>query len=334
LLLLSGVGLLVSIAVAEQPARIDSRRDWKKCPAVAELTTDQDIYALGDVHGDYERLVALLQAAGLIQDDPARPDRIEWKGGKAVLVCTGDMIDKGDQSVQVLIALRALRASASKSGGQFIPLMGNHEAEFIASGGQSKKAAEFIKELRAREIDPAAVAQGRDSLGLGEFLRSLPFAARVNDWFFAHAGNTQGKASKKLQQDLEENVDSKGYKADVLLAADGLLESRLHPAPWWEKEGDKPDAAQERLAEYLRALGARHLVLGHQPGKVTFADQTTRPSGEIFQKYDGLVFLIDVGMSRAVGYGTGAILHISAGKHDRATALFADGSKRELWPRP
>jgi hypothetical protein len=164
-------------------------------------------------------------------------------------------------------------------------------------------------------------------------LRTLPFAARVNDWFFAHAGNSHGLTLKKLREELENGVDKNGFKADVLQDPNSLLLARSNqPSPWWEKEGEKPEASEERLRSYLKELGVKHLVVGHVPSKVTFADGTTRAAGEMFQKFDGTIFLIDVGMSRAVGYSTGAILHIPGEKHDRASAILGDGSKKDLWP--
>jgi hypothetical protein len=88
-------------------------------------------------------------------------------------------------------------------------------------------AQEFIKELHKHHIESADVAAGRDSAGVGQYLRSLPLAARVNDWFFAHAGDTGGRTLKVLRSDLEAEVDAKGYDADILLGKHGLLEARL-----------------------------------------------------------------------------------------------------------
>jgi len=331
---LCALGLALVFAPAarsDEPVKGAPARDWKKYPAIAELETTQDIYVLGDVHGDYDRLISLLLSAKLIAADPAKPESIQWNGGKAVLVNTGDMIDKGSQSYPVLVALRALRASADKGGGQVLLLSGNHEAEFIAGNGQNKKSVEFVKELKARNIKPEDVAAGKDEDGIGEMLRTLPFAARVNDWFFAHAGNSHGRALKKLREDLEGGIDKDGFKADVLQDPNSLLLARSQPAPWWEQEGDKPGTGEERLRGNLKALGVNHLVVGHVPGKVTFADQTSRPSGEVYQKYDGTIFFVDVGMSRAVGYSSGALLHIRGEKHDRASVLDSDGTSRELW---
>jgi hypothetical protein len=214
-----------------------------------------------------------------------------------------------------------------------VVVMGNHEAEFLAQGGASKKTADFAKELKARGLSPADVAAGRDALGLGAWLRALPFAARVNDWFFAHAGNTHGRTRARLDADLRAGVDRHGFGAHVLSAPNSLLEARLgRPAPWWEKAGDKPGEGKARLARHVRALGVKHLVIGHQPNKARFADGAARRAGELAQRFDGMIFFIDVGMSRGVGFSTGALLHVRAGKRGRASVVFADGSRKPIWP--
>ena len=74
-------------------------RNWQAHPAVVQLNTTADVYALGDVHGDYGRLVDLLAKGHLIAEKPEEPGRVRWSAGKAVLVCTGDLIDKGDHSL-------------------------------------------------------------------------------------------------------------------------------------------------------------------------------------------------------------------------------------------
>jgi hypothetical protein len=153
---------------------------------------------------------------------------VRWRAGKAVLVCTGDLIDKGRHSLKVIALLRAREEDAARAGGRVIVLMGNHEAEFLADPADDDKALAFLKELEKEGLDPKDVAAGRDALGVGGFLRHLPFAARVNDWFFAYAGDTHGLDLPGLRTELEEEVDEKGYGADVLLGKKGLLEARLH----------------------------------------------------------------------------------------------------------
>src|SRR5690349_6718281 len=49
-------------------------RNWGRCPAVVSLDTEETFYALGDTHGDYNRLVDLLVAGKLIENAPASPE--------------------------------------------------------------------------------------------------------------------------------------------------------------------------------------------------------------------------------------------------------------------
>src|SRR5206468_12719676 len=79
-----------------------SPRKWDQCPAVVTLETTEVVQALGDTHGDYERLVKLLVAGKLIAGVPDSPEQVAWSGGRSVLVVTGDMIDKWDHSLKVI----------------------------------------------------------------------------------------------------------------------------------------------------------------------------------------------------------------------------------------
>jgi len=305
----------------------DAGRDWSQHPAIVQLDTTQDLWALGDVHGDYDRMTALLAAAG-IAPVPAQPSAAQWSAGGAVLVCTGDLIDKWTQSLPVLAYLQALASSATASGGQVIVTMGNHEAEFLADPSGTK-TADFVTELNAAGISPASVASGAHPLG--QYLRALPFAARVNDWFFAHAGNTSGATLANLEASLRAGVDAYGYGAPILSDANSILEYKLDsPAPWWEVAGKDPATV---LAQYATAVSATHIVEGHQPGSVTFSDGTKRAKGTLFQKF-GEIFLIDVGMSRGVDDSAGALLHIqrnAATGKTTASVVLPSGASSVLW---
>jgi hypothetical protein len=324
--LLGALALIVlaaSLFAADTPPR-----NWGRCPAVVTLETSETFYALGDTHGDYNRLVDLLAAGKLIAGVPASPDKVTWSGGRSMLVVTGDMIDKWKHSLKVIALMRALTTSAATQGGRVVISVGNHETEFLADPTDSK-TKEFQNELTAANIKPADVANGTDSEGIGKFLLCLPFATKVNGWFFSHAGSTKGRTLTQLVNDLQQGIDTDGYNTKVLLGKKGLVEARMKPAPWWENPGDSPIQSQARLLSYADALGVQHIVFGHQPGTYTFNDDTTRKKGTMFTKFGGLVFLIDMGMSRGVDYSKGGLLRITS---DSATAVFADGTEKQLWP--
>jgi Ni/Co efflux regulator RcnB len=292
-------------------------RDWNRFPAIVERNTSAEVIALGDVHGGYERLVNLLSIAGLIKSDAQAPSGYSWTGGNRLLVSVGDLIDKGDQSIEVLDLMMKLESKAAAAGGEVIVTLGNHEVEFLANP-ENKKAHEFVAELHSKGIEPNTLPQ--DEKPYGEWLMNRPLAARVNDWFFSHAGNTSGKTIAELAEAFRHDVNQGDWGSNFLIGDDSLLEAEK----WWKGEGQ----AAKLLDDYLRAINVKHIAFGHDPG--AFHDK-----GQIGQEKDGRIFLIDVGMSPAVDYSKGALLLIdTAGGSVVATTLDADGTKKEIWRAP
>jgi hypothetical protein len=273
----------------------------------------QALYAIGDIHGDVERLARLLTAVHLA-------DGASWTGGRSVLVVTGDMVDKGPHSVAVLRLLSALHAAAPKAGGEVILLAGNHEAEFLAEP-TGKKSAEFAKELKHAGLDVAHVAACEGDIGA--FLCSLPFAARVGDWFFSHGGNTSGRTISELQSSIKDQMSKARYAAPELIGPTSILEARLVEGKKWFASPDE----RHLLETYASALGVHHMVRGHQHNDVEFSDGIVRATGEMFQRW-GLLFLIDVGMSREIDDSEGSVLRIASGT---AAAVCPDGKTTLLW---
>ncbi len=305
-------------------------RDWKQHPAVVEVDTIQldkatGIFAVGDAHSDYLRLTAVLRAAHLIdvKDD--------WTGGTAVLVSTGDMIDKGPRGLDVLRFYIKLRKTAPAKGGRVIVLAGNHEAGFLADPTVSK-VQEFVTQLKAAGLSPAYVAACKGEIG--EFLCTLPFAARVNDTFFSHAGSSKGRTVAQIESDIEEDFAKHGFAAEQLIGDGSILEARLNGTgkgrePWIDA-GLPARSEKQLLQDYTKALGVTRIVEGHVPSEVKFTDGVTRAPGEMFQRF-GLLYLIDTGMSVDINDSLGAVLHL---KTNSATAICPDGRKTPLFPAP
>jgi len=287
-------------------------RDWTRFPPVVDRTTSEEIVALGDVHGAYDRLLHLLQVGGIARADAKAKGGYAWAGGKRTLVSVGDLIDKGPQSLEVLDLMMSLQAGAREAGGDVIVTLGNHEAEFLARPGKKEKTEDFEKELEKRGIDLHDVAAGRNDYG--RFLRNLPMAARVNSWFFAHGGSTSGMSLVQIGDHFRAVVDSGKWKNPFLIGDDSLLEARK----WWKGDTDDKD---------LAALPAAHIVFGHDPG--AFKDKGT------IQTKGGRLFLIDVGMTPEFNYSKGALLLIDRKDgQDVATSLDASGTRKEVWRGP
>jgi hypothetical protein len=79
------------------------------------------IVAVGDIHGAYDALVKTLQAADVIDS------RLTWSGEKTHLVFTGDLLDRGAKSRQVMDLVMRLEKEARRRGGRVHLLLGNHE---------------------------------------------------------------------------------------------------------------------------------------------------------------------------------------------------------------
>ena len=69
------------------------------------------VVAVGDVHGSYDSLIAILRFAGIVDA------KGKWAGGKAHLVQTGDLLDRGKDARKVLDLLMRLEGDARKAGG-------------------------------------------------------------------------------------------------------------------------------------------------------------------------------------------------------------------------
>jgi serine/threonine protein phosphatase 1 len=159
--------------------------------APATLPPGKRVYAVGDVHGCLDQLVAL---HGLIAADlAARPV------AAAELVHLGDLVDRGPDSAGVV---GLLADGPPVAGLPSVTLSGNHEHMMLAalSGKPSEAAALWMDNggeatLRSWAVpaatSPAAWAAHIPPAHL-RFLRGLPFFHRVGPYFFAHAGVRPG----------------------------------------------------------------------------------------------------------------------------------------------
>ena len=93
---------------------------WTK-PKKTSADPSESLVAIGDVHGDFDDFVAILQHIGLIDKQN------HWTGGKTTFVQTGDLLDRGPKPREVMDLMMALEKEATKAGGRVVGLLGNHE---------------------------------------------------------------------------------------------------------------------------------------------------------------------------------------------------------------
>jgi len=194
------------------------------------------IVAIGDVHGAGDAFVSILQRAGLI--DAER----KWAGGNAILVQTGDLVDRGQDARAVLDLMMALESQASAAGGKVQALMGNHEVMTLL--GETRDAAPEVfqkfaaadAEARREQAYQATVKLSGDkppdktewltahplgyleyreafapSGSYGKWIRSKPIIAEIGGTAFMHGGinnefttDSLDNINKRVRRELNE----------------------------------------------------------------------------------------------------------------------------------
>lgn len=93
---------------------------WPATAAVTSGPADR-VVAVGDVHGEFDGFCSILRRTGLINDQN------HWIAGKATLVQTGDLIDRGPKGREAMALLVSMQTEANRAGGRVVALLGNHE---------------------------------------------------------------------------------------------------------------------------------------------------------------------------------------------------------------
>jgi len=114
------------------------------------------LVAVGDVHGDFVTFEALLGSLGLI-DQAGR-----WSGGTRNLVQTGDLLDRGAGSRQVMEFLMRLQSEARAAGGRVTVILGNHEVNNMTGDFSDRSREEFA--AFKRDEDPAERARRKEKI--------------------------------------------------------------------------------------------------------------------------------------------------------------------------
>ncbi|KAG8707651.1 hypothetical protein FRC08_000373 [Ceratobasidium sp. 394] len=95
----------------------------QESPANGQFT--RRIVAVGDLHGDLVNMKKVLKMAGVINDAG------DWSGNVDFFVQTGDIIDRGDDTLKMFVLMDRLREQALQAGGRVLSHLGNHEASRI-----------------------------------------------------------------------------------------------------------------------------------------------------------------------------------------------------------
>lgn len=97
----------------------------------------QRIVAIGDIHGDFNAWRTIAQSAGLMDANG------HWAGGTTIFVQTGDVPDRGPDTLKIIADLQRLQKEAPKAGGKVYALLGNHEVMNVTGDLRYVSPAEY-----------------------------------------------------------------------------------------------------------------------------------------------------------------------------------------------
>ncbi|WCT74118.1 metallophosphoesterase family protein [Sphingomonas naphthae] len=165
------------------------------------------VYAIGDVHGRLDRLMAV--EAAIAAHIAAHPPE-----GDALVIFIGDYVDRGPDSRGVIEALAGLRFAGLPAR----CLMGNHEdamLQFLESaaigpawfeyGGMATLASYGVKPAGPESVDRfERLRQGLVAIlpdSHRRFLGDLELSIELGDYLFVHAGVRPSRAIDQQQRD-------------------------------------------------------------------------------------------------------------------------------------
>lgn len=282
---------------------------------VADPSIYSRVFVISDVHGMYDNVLRVLQAGGVIDT------QANWAAGNSLLVITGDSIDKGAKSIEVMDLWIKLQGQARSVGGELVHTLGNHEAEFLANPSMTnKKAVELIAEMQSLRIPMSDLTMTITSRG--QFIHSEPVALRVGTWLFCHSGFYPDMRWDDFSAKAQQVIGSQSYDDDFLIGSNSILETKK-----WEQD---PSLVKGLLSR-MNQMGLYGIVFGHQPG--AFGIQ-----GRSAAKAQGRLIKIDNGMAPEAGGNPGSLLVFTSPKQMRGYSypvikvISANGSQKTLVP--
>jgi hypothetical protein len=243
-------------------------------PIVVPITARR-IVAIGDLHGDLGATRAALRAARAIDD------KDQWIGGELVIVQTGDVLDRGDDEIEIYQLLERLEADARKAGGALILLDGNHELMNAARDYRyvTPGAMADFGPRREQALDPGAPWAKK--------LARYNLVAIVGGTLFSHAGVLPDWITHLDDMNLSSRCWLDGQAGGP---SDPPLALTSESSPVWTRAFGMDDVDCTAVATTLTKLGVQRMVVGHTP----------QPNG-INSACDGKLWRIDVGLAQLYG---------------------------------
>lgn len=251
------------------------------------------LYVIGDSHGQFDTVTALLRNAGLIDAE------LRWAGGTRHFVMLGDLFDRGDDVTRLLWFVYGLEREAEAAGGRIHVVLGNHEIMVMTGdlryvSGKERLIAQRHAVGYSELFDP-------HSSVLGRWLASKPALLRIGDALLAHGGVGPrylgyglGELDDTLRLYMEEDVFTRWWDDEYLgtWAEETTLDSAAVDRRWdffnhpesvfWYRDLVRSDTLGQYLGTVLERFRSSVHVVAHTP------------LDHIEERYDGRLIAVDL----------------------------------------
>ena len=262
---------------------IDPRVGVKRPPVRIE---DADrVFVLGDTHGEFDTLTAVLRAAGVVDH------ALHWIAGDARLVVLGDVTDRGADVTRALWFLYRLEREAAQADGGVHLVLGNHEL-MVMLGDVRYVAPKELTVARLHGVTYDRLFDPRHAV-LGRWLASRPALIRIEDALFVHGGVSPAQLNHSLQSIDDSLATFAGEElfyrwADTsyVVPLDSAALARRNDFFWdasslfWYRGYAQADTLGAALDSVLDHFDSRLMVVGHTPAAIG-----------IRQAYDGRLIM-------------------------------------------
>lgn len=273
------------------------------------------IFTVSDIHGEYEPLVDLLKAAGIIDE------QLGWIWDDGHLVVNGDIFDRGAFVTECLWLLYRLEQEARSAGGRVHVLFGNHELMVF------HRNVRYVNEKYLNGIVRATGVNYTDLFGpdmeLGRWFRTKHAAIKLNDILFIHGGMpprvaARGVSLEEINELAREVIDARSY---TIYFNDDITNfvGDTDQGPFWYRGYVHPNgdgrygmATAAQVDSILDTYDVKAVVVGH----------TGVP--HVASLYEGKVFGVDVPLE-IIGSFQGLLW-----KEDKFYRVLGDGTKEPL----
>ena len=233
-----------------------------------QITTQEPIFVLGDIHGQFDRMINNLQSHSIIDK------QLKWNWGKGHLVFVGDIFDRGNKVTETLWFIYRLEQEAEKAGGQVHIIFGNHEL-MVLNKDNRYIAREYKNLCNNLGLDYDALFHPNSVLG--EWLRSKNSMTKINDVLFVHGGISKKQVESGISPE-EVNRLMRQYLVAGANAenAEDYTQILKSFGPFWYRgyfmESSKyKKITEQELDGILDKLKVSRIVVGHTENEVLSA---------------------------------------------------------------